>query len=386
MSNPRVQPKLREVRHRIQAGETVSQVLASAGLGAPQVSEWLEATRRVYDLNRVHVGQELSLSVDRESKELHHLTLEIDPGSVLVAERTDSRVVARRERIRCDRHFRVGSGKIKSSLHADAVLAGIPAAVVVEMGRVLALQFDPATELRPGAYFRVVYEELTRAGTMKSNPGRVLALKLINRGRSYEAYYFTMPDGRYRGYYNRRGHALGTAFLRYPLAVPRITSPFSSARYHPVLKKRIPHYGVDFAAARGTPIKAVADGRVLKAGWYGGLGRFVRLRHDSIYQTGYAHLSRFARGIKAGATVRKGQVIGYAGSTGLATGPHLHFVMYRNGKYIDPLKADLPRARALSGRELAQFRTTVGEIDRVNAQARRSGTGLTQVAAVSLAE
>jgi murein DD-endopeptidase MepM/ murein hydrolase activator NlpD len=144
------------------------------------------------------------------------------------------------------------------------------------------------------------------------------------------------------------------------------------------LKRNIPHYGVDFAAPTGTPVKAVADGRVVKAGWYGGNGRFVKVQHDSVYETGYSHLSRIT--VKAGARVRKGQLIGYVGSTGLATGPHLHFAMYRYGKYVDPLRANLPRTGPLADKALAAFRMTVDMMDRAYAKAGRGQDDPTQVA------
>jgi len=275
----------------------------------------------------------------------------------------------KRETIPYETSLRVVSGRIDSSLYMAAVQQGIPDRVVSDVAEILGWKLDFARDLRPGATFTIAYEELTRAGGTESTHGRVVAVELTNRGERNEAYYFGSPDGSYGAYYDRTGEALGRYFLRYPVEFTRISSRFSARRFHPVLKKNKPHYGVDFAAPTGTPVKAIAGGRVTKSGWYGGNGRFIKIRHDDVYESGYAHLSRIDPAITAGARVKKGQIIGYVGATGLATGPHLHLALYRDGTYVDPLTSDLPRAQALEGGELAVFNATVGAIDHAYAQA-----------------
>jgi murein DD-endopeptidase MepM/ murein hydrolase activator NlpD len=168
--------------------------------------------------------------------------------------------------------------------------------------------------------------------------------------------------------------------MRYPVDFSRISSVFSQGRFHPVLKKRMPHYGVDFAAPRGTPVRAVADATVNKAKFDWANGNFVKLRHDPVWETGYAHLSRIAEGVQAGARVSKGQVIGYVGSTGRATGPHLHFAMYRSGSYVDPLKAKLPRTDSLERAALMAFRLAIDVIDRSYARSEKLTLGRAAVA------
>ncbi|RMF22475.1 MAG: hypothetical protein D6760_07400 [Deltaproteobacteria bacterium] len=209
----------------------------------------------------------------------------------------------------------------------------------------------------------------------------MLAVDLLNRGRHYEAFYFRSADQAVGGYYDREGHALGRAFLRYPVAYSRISSKFSRARLHPVLKRPRPHYGVDFAAPAGTPVHAIAAGTVTVAGWHGASGRMVKIRHDDVYESAYAHLSRIAPGVRTGTPVAKGQVIGYVGSTGLATGPHLHLALYKHGKYVDPLTVALPRAPALEGAALARFQQAVASVDRAYASAPGSDVRLTRLAA-----
>jgi murein DD-endopeptidase MepM/ murein hydrolase activator NlpD len=258
------------------------------------------------------------------------------------------------------------------------------------MAEILGWELNLATELQPGATFRVVYEELVRSDTLRATPGRVLAVEMVSAGRTATGYYFAEQDGTHRGYYDRRGEALGRAFLRYPVNYSRVSSQFSRARFHPVLKRHQAHNGVDFAAPQGTPVAAVADGTIARAGWQGSYGRYIKIRHDGIYGSGYAHLSRIAAGVAPGARVQKGQIIGYVGASGRATGPHLHFEMYRHDQYINPLTADLPRGRSLSGGSLTSFRTALalldgayGEIDGQYASGPREDTSepvVTQVA------
>jgi len=358
----------REVVRRIRRGETMGTVLGLAGVSAGEIHEWVRATRRVYNLNRIYVGQALTFSFDRVSGSLRTLALEIDPRTRLVARRQDDGVVAGEEPIPHARRLRIVGAEISGNLYTTAAALDVPDKVISDMAEILGWELDLGSALRPGASFRVVYEELVRVDTGAATPARVLAVELTNQGEHYSGYHFTGADGSQRGYYDRKGEALGRAFMRYPVKYSRISSSFSRSRFHPVLRRRRPHYGVDFAARRGTPVEAVADGRVLRAGWFGGYGRFVKLRHDTVYGSGYAHLSRIAPGLRPGVAVKKGQIIGYVGSTGLATGAHLHFEMYSNGRYIDPLAANLPRGRALAGNSMATFQKAVGLIDQACTQ------------------
>jgi len=355
---------LRGLRHQFRWGETLSQVIGRAGVAADQVDEWVEATNGEYDVDRVYAGQEIELYMEaRAAGALARLRMEIDPETLLIVERRDGSVRARREEIPYDRVLRAAGGEIDRSLYVTAQSRGIPDTVISDMAEILGWDIDLASDIDEGASFQVVYEELTRPDTMETVPGRLLAVRLFNRGKQHEGFYFAMPGGKQSGYYDRNGNGIGRGFLRFPVAFTRVTSNFSSARFHPILKRSVPHYGVDFAAPTGTPVRAVADGRVLKAAWNGGNGKFVKIQHDGVYETSYSHLSRISPSLHAGGTVKQGQIIGYVGATGLATGPHLHFAMYRSGKYIDPLKADLPRTQSLAGKELAAFRMRVDMLE-----------------------
>jgi murein DD-endopeptidase MepM/ murein hydrolase activator NlpD len=198
-------------------------------------------------------------------------------------------------------------------------------------------ELDLESGLRAGDSFRVLYENIWLTGESRPETGKVLAAQLTTRGRLYTAVYFEDADGR-GGYYRPDGHPVSRELLRYPVEFTEITSEFSRRRRHPITRRARPHLGVDFAAPVGTPVRAVADGNVSEAGWdRSGLGRCVRVTHPSGLASTYGHLSRVAAGLATGSRVERGQVVGWVGATGLATGPHLHFSLHREGEYVDPL-------------------------------------------------
>ena len=369
-------PRLREVDHKIGRGETISQVFSVYGVSAVEAEQWIRAARKVYDLNRVYEGQHVTLQVDAGSGRLTGLRMEIDPQTTLVGSHDEEQgVVVARETADLDRSLRVVKGGITSSFYAAAADADVPDPVISKVADILGWDINFATDVRPGAEFKILYEQLERADGGKKISGRVLAVQLQGRRRTHEGILHKNGEGK-EVYYSRTGESLGRDFLRYPVSFTRISSHFSTARFHPVLKRRKPHYGVDFAAPTGTPVRSVADGRVEVSGWHGGNGRFVKVRHDKTYQSSYSHLSRIAGGIAEGTSVRKGQIVGYVGASGLATGPHLHFAMYKHGDYINPLSASMPRSKSLAGDELHAFLRRVVRIDDAYAKASTTGSSI----------
>lgn len=358
---------VREVAHEVRSGETLSTVLSSYGVGSEEVQKWLVAVRTKYNPNRIYAGQTISLLLDMPEKRLRRVKFDMGREGNLVIEDTGNTVVAKQKTPSQESSTRVVEGEILSSLYAEANAKGVPDRIISEAAEVLGWEINFGRDLQRGARFRLAYEETIRVDTRESWAGRLLAIELLNQGKRYEGFHFATADGKTKGYYNRKGEGLGRAFLRYPVSFSRISSQFSTSRYHPVLKRSRPHYGVDFAAPTGTPVKAAADGVVTVAGWQGGNGRFVKIRHDKQYESGYSHLSRIASGMRPGVRVRQGQVIGYVGSTGLATGPHLHFAMYSHGKYVDPMKTALPRTMPLTGSSLASFKSQLSRVDKMYA-------------------
>jgi murein DD-endopeptidase MepM/ murein hydrolase activator NlpD len=247
------------------------------------------------------------------------LDLPIDPSELLVSRRDSSGWAVMHAAAPLEQRVRTAAGEIVTTFAHAAADAGVPEVVVSQLADVLGWEFDFTKDLEPGARFRIAYEEEIRHGVRVN--GRLLAAELQSGGKWYDAYYFE-PERGAAGYFDANGRALGRDFLRYPVAYTRISSGFGR-RFHPVLRVHRPHYGVDFAAPVGTPVRAVASGIVAKSGWYGASGRFVKLRHGGGHETGYAHLSRIAPDIRPGTVVSKGETIGYVGRTGQATGPHL---------------------------------------------------------------
>ncbi|MFP4624146.1 MAG: M23 family metallopeptidase [Gemmatimonadota bacterium] len=232
-------------------------------------------------------------------------------------------------------------------------------ALVWKLAHIYGWELDFAHDMRPGDTFRVVYEREARPdGT--SRAAKVLVAEIVNRTRPLHAIYFDPGDDR-ADYFNDEGRSLRLAFLRYPVDYPRITSNFSWRRYHPILKQNRPHYGTDFGAARGTPVKTTADGVVAQASWDGGYGNLVRIDHGNGYETRYAHLHRFGKGIRPGARVDQGQIIGYAGSTGMSTAPHVHYEMRRYGKPLNPRTVRIPAAPPVPEEHMATFRLLSAE-------------------------
>lgn len=233
---------------------------------------------------------------------------------------------------------------------------------------------DFSRDLRPGDGFRILYERMVRPdGTARTS--KVLAVQFDIGGATHDAYLFTV-DGA-EDYYDRDGESLRRAFLRAPLEFRRISSSYSTGRFHPILRRVRAHHGIDYAASSGTPIRAVGDGVVQKAGWGGGYGNVVELRHQRGYSSRYAHMHGFAAGIRPGTRVRQGQVIGYVGTTGLSTGPHLHYEFHENGRPINPGSIKYLTGEPVPSGQRARFRSLVGE--RVALMER--GAGATRLAA-----
>ncbi|MDE0458462.1 MAG: peptidoglycan DD-metalloendopeptidase family protein [Chromatiales bacterium] len=247
------------------------------------------------------------------------------------------------------------AGVIDTSLFEAGQHAGLSDSLIMQMAEIFGWDVDFALDIRAGDRFALVFEEQFKDGE-KVGEGPIVAAEFTNRGRRIRAVRYADPTGR-TAYFSPDGRSMRKAFLRTPVNFTRISSRFSFSRRHPVLHKMRAHRGVDYAAPRGTAVKASGDGRVVFAGRNGGYGRTIVLRHGSVYTTLYAHLSRFSKGIRPGKRVEQGQTIGYVGSTGLATGPHLHYEFRVRGAHRDPLRVKLPQAAPLAEGYMDDFRS-----------------------------
>ncbi len=376
-------PEFRDIEHRFAAGETFAEVLGENGVSNANAAAWIKAASRIYALSQIREGQNLSMRVDVAASDLVSMRMDIDVATFMVARRKDGVVVASRESVELGRVRRVVEGSIDSSFYASAARADIPDEVIAEVAEVLGWELD-FEKLQVGSRFSVQFEELRNPDGAGTLPGQLLSVRIVETGgKVHEGIWFQQPGEKNGSYYTSKGQALGRDYLRFPVSFTRISSGFSYARLHPVLNRTRPHYGVDLAAPTGTPVHAVADGTVEMAAWHGGNGRYVQIRHDGTFESGYGHLSRIASGVRPGATVRKGDVVGYVGSTGLATGPHLHYVMYKNDVYIDPLSAAAPRSRSLAGTSARRFLDVVKKVDAAYAAAERAGGNLVLAASAN---
>lgn len=322
---------------QIKKRATLEKILREEGVGAEEADEWLAAARKLKEFQSLRPGKTLTFSFvgDDADQTLQTLLYEIDKRSLLVLEkRPDGSVAFRRETLPASLVWRAIGGRIENSLYKSALKAGVPAQIVDDLAD---MDWDlDFSDLQRGDTFKVIFEEFQRDGKPIER-GRIVAAAIATKGKTFTL--FPVPEEKGQ----RHGSSLSSrSFLRYPLQFTRISSVFTTARFHPILERTRPHKGVDFAAPRGTPVRAVASGKVTFAGRQSGYGNMVCIDHPGPYDTAYAHLERIERSLDQGALVARGQIIGYVGSTGLATGPHLHFELHKDGEYINPLVAKLP--------------------------------------------
>lgn len=315
-------------------GETLAGLLYRLGLASTEVHEWVEEARRLLDLRALPVGLVAEVRCDVHGG-LRSLRLVPDWSFEVVLERTERGVSGRREARPVERDPVVVAGEVRSSLFAAVLSTGEADGLAIALADVFQWDIDFHREVQRGDTFAVLVERLRVDGRTASY-GPILAASYRTGGRRHTAVRFT--TGAAPGYYDERGRPLKKQFLRAPLKLSRVTSRYSTSRLHPVLGRRIPHWGVDYAAPQGTPVMVTGDGVVTFRGWKGGGGNTVEVRHANGYTTAYLHLSRFARGLAAGQRVVQGEVIGYVGSTGLSTGPHVDYRVTRHGSYLNPMR------------------------------------------------
>ncbi len=334
---------LRRVSYKIQSGDSLSQVLVRYGVSLQDRKLWLQSIQKHLPLTAFRPGKEVQLYLTQPQKgkeQLKAIEVERNADSILTWEKGTRGIVFSQREKPYDVEIKTAGGIVETTLVQDSQRVGLNAPLLSQLAELFSWEVDFDKEIQKGDTFKVVYEQRSRAGGKPTF--RILAAELINSGRQYFAMYFEKEKGK-GAYYDLNGHTLARAFLRFPLDFIEISSTFSESRLHPILGVDRPHHGIDFAAKLGTPVRAVADGKIVFAGWQkGGYGRLIDVEHDASYSSRYAHLQRFANGIRNGVKVLKGQIIGFVGKTGLSTGPHLHFEIRQDNEYVDPLKFDPP--------------------------------------------
>jgi murein DD-endopeptidase MepM/ murein hydrolase activator NlpD len=348
---------------RVRAGDTLATLLERLGVNDPLAAAFIKSDPAARALLHLRPGRRVQASIATDGLLLSASALvaegKDDPKKLVIA-RTNNGFAANLTDVVLERRPEMRSGEIRSSLFAATDAAQIPDAVAMQIVEIFSADIDFASDLRRGDRFNVVYETVWLGGEFV-RAGRVLAAEFHNDGKTRQAVWFDNPASKENGYFDLHGKSLKKAFLKSPLQFSRVTSGFAM-RVHPVSGQWKQHKGIDFAAATGTPIRAAGDGVIDFAGAQGGYGNVVVIQHGAVYSTAYAHMSRMAPGMRRGTRVSQGEVIGYVGTTGWSTGPHLHYEFRVNDHARDPASIVVPHTQALAGHDLQRFRTVAGDM------------------------
>ena len=341
--------------------DTVSSLLIRLGISDREALEFVRTSRETQVISRqLRPGKVVTAATDNHG-ELIALHFPLNGNdSMLTVEKRGSVYVSREQLIRTETQIVVKSGEIHSSLFGATDEIDVPDAIATQLAEIFSGDIDFYRDLRKGDHFSLVYETYNLRG-QAIRSGHILAAEFVNNQKAYSAYWYQAGEAK-GGYYTSEGKSLRRAFLRSPLEFSRVTSGFSSARLHPVLKISRAHKGVDYGAPIGTRVRAVADGIVEFSGHQGGYGNLIILKHQAAYSTAYGHLNSFASGIRKGARVTQGDTIAYVGQTGLATGPHLHYEFRLNSRQVDPVTIALPAAAPLVPSQINDFKTAIAPL------------------------
>ena len=360
VSTPKAAPAVDEnwVSYTIGKGDTLSSLFSKAGLNSQDVYSVTNASRHNKGLSRIYPGQEISFLI--ENNELKKLRLIRSKLVSTHIEKTENGYVSQIIERKPEIQHRYASGVINSSLFVDAEKAGLSNRMIMSLASIFGWDVDFALDIRQGDSFSVIYEERFLDGKMIGE-GNIIAAQFTNQGRLVTALRFTDSNGT-SSYYTPNGKSMRKAFLRTPVDFARISSRFNLKRKHPVLNRIRAHKGTDYAARTGTPIKASGDGKIIWRGTKGGFGRAVIIQHGSNITTLYAHMSKYRKGQRSGSRVKQGDIIGYVGQSGLASGPHLHYEFRLNGVHKNPMRVKFPNAAPIPKKERSAFKTVAATL------------------------
>lgn len=370
--DPTAEREYREQSLRVRAGETLTGLFRREGFSLLDLHFITALGEEAASLSRLQPGDELLIHDDGAGNVLY-LARELRDDRMLHVHRTEEGFAKEVSELPIQRRVRHAEGEIEHSLYADALAEGLSDGLIMELAYIFQWDVDFVLDIRRGDEFRVLYESLYKDGE-EIGSGRILAAEIVNRGEPIRALHYENPEGE-TDYYAPDGASMRRAFLRAPLEYIRISSHFNPNREHPKLNRMRAHTGVDYAAPEGTPVRAAGEGRITRRGRHGGYGNTVQIEHGGRYATLYAHLSRFAPGLRVGSRVEQGELIGYVGETGLATGPHLHYEFLVDGVHKDPVQVEIPSADPVPEQHREHFQRTVSpliaELDLLNGAERR---------------
>jgi len=357
-----LEPKYKKIKHKIKSGETFDKILESYSIENTEIDKIKNSLKKKVNLNKLNTKQIIQFSLDKTNNKIEEFIYQVSNTQKIYLKRNIKEDYFSEEiiSIKLDKKVIYKEDLIIQSLYKTATDQNIPANIIIEFARIYGFQVDFQRDIRKNDKFQIMYEIFLNEKKEISETGEILFANLNLSGQDNNLYYFEKKGS--EGHYDKNGKSVKKALMKTPINGARLSSPFGM-RKHPIDGYNKMHRGTDFAAPMGTPIMASGDGVIIKAGWCGGGGNCVKIKHNSTYQTVYAHMSKFARGIKSGVRVKQGQTIGYVGSTGKSTGPHLHYEVIVNGKKVNSQKLKLPSGKILKGKERKLFETKKIKID-----------------------
>jgi murein DD-endopeptidase MepM/ murein hydrolase activator NlpD len=357
-----LEPKYKTYNHKIKSGETFDKILETYSIDKEEIIAVKENLSKKININKLNTNQKIQINLDQTNNKIKEFIFQISNTEKIFLSRKDRDTKFSQEIItlKLDKKIVYKEDIILQSLYKAAIDQNIPANTIIEFARIYGFQVDFQRDIRKRDKFQIMYEVFIDENKKIIESGEILFANLKLSGQDNSLYFFNQEGS--EGHYDRNGKSVQKALMKTPINGARLSSSFGM-RKHPIDGFNKMHRGTDFAAPTGTPIMASGNGIVQKAGWCGGGGNCIKIKHNSTYQTIYAHMSKFARGIKSGIRVKQGQTIGYVGSTGKSTGPHLHYEVIVNGKKVNSQKLKLPSGKILKGEDRKLFETNKIRLD-----------------------
>ena len=362
-----LEPRFENIKYKVNQGESLDKILKNLLIPDKERKLIIMNLSKNKDLLKIYQGQEIDFLIDKSDPvKVKEITFYITKSKSIISTRDEEKNIFLTKKIEKNliKNFIYQESKIVNSLYSSAVKKDIPIALIIDFARIYGFEIDFQRDFWKNDTFQILYKSYVNDNNEILEFGNILFANLILKGKEYPLYYFS--NNNFSDHYDERGQSIKKTLMKTPINGARLSSPFGM-RKHPILGFNKMHKGTDFAAPLGTPIMASGDGKVIKASWCGGGGNCVKIKHNSTYSTVYAHLSKFGRGVKKGVRVKQGSIIGYVGSTGMSTGPHLHYEVIKNGKKINSQTLKLPSGKTLKGDERKQF-----EITKLNINVLRS--------------
>jgi murein DD-endopeptidase MepM/ murein hydrolase activator NlpD len=357
-----LEPKYKKYNHKIKSGETFDKILNSYSIDKQQIIAIKENLLKKININKLNTSQKIQITIDQTNNKITEFIFQISNTEKIILSKTKENTEFNEKilTIKLNKKIIYKENMILQSLYKSAIDQKIPPNIIIEFARIYGFQVDFQRDVRKEDKFQIMYEIFIDKNNEIIESGEILFANLKLSGQDNSLYYFDKKN--VEGHYNGNGKSVQKALMKTPINGARLSSSFGM-RKHPIDGFNKMHRGTDFAAPKGTPIMASGNGTVKKAGWCGGGGNCVKIKHNSTYETVYAHMSKFARGIKKGTRVKQGQTIGYVGSTGKSTGPHLHYEVIVNGKKVNSQKLKLPSGKILKGKNRELFETNKIKLD-----------------------